>query len=39
MPDVLYNVDDEKIIHTDEWPIDMNIVRELRKKIAPGLLQ
>ena len=39
MPDVLYNVDDEEVIHTDEWPIDMNIVRELRKKIAPGLLQ
>jgi len=39
MPDKLYNVDDEEIIHTDEWSIDMNIVKELRKNIAPGLLQ
>ena len=31
MPDNLYNIDDEKIIHTDTWPIDSNIVNKLRK--------
>lgn len=31
MPDTLYNIDEEKVIHTDEWPIDDLIVRKLRE--------
>jgi len=31
LPDTLYNIDDEKIIYTDVWPIDRNIVQKLRE--------
>lgn len=31
MPDQLYNIDDEKVIYTDEWPIDNNIARIVRQ--------
>jgi len=31
LPDVLYNVDDEEIIYTDEWPIDGHLINKLRQ--------
>jgi len=31
MPDMLYNVDEEEIIYTDEWPIDNTIAQRLRQ--------
>ena len=31
MPDQLYNIDDEQIVYTDEWPIDNNIARIVRQ--------
>jgi len=31
MPDVLYNIDGEQVIHTDEWPIDNTIAKKLRQ--------
>lgn len=30
MPDNLFNIDDEEIIFTDEWPIDARITQRLR---------
>lgn len=31
MPDALYNIEEEKIILTDEWPINVHISNVLRK--------
>lgn len=31
LPDKLYNINEEKIIHTDEWPLNEVIVERLRK--------